>query len=140
MGSLEENKLSKYPVKEIPASKSFHPPFFVCTYWVRGVREEPPSSDLPQLPPTSQPSCGCPRHPQPPCDSLAQTVGLRQATASSQQKGCGESELSQGDGGGQMGTEPGPVYLSPLPDSHPPSMGCLPAWVAELSPAAHAGA
>ena len=48
----------------------------------------------------------------------------------------GESELSQGDGGGQMGTESGSVYLSPPSDASPPSMGCLSALVAELSPVA----
>ena len=72
---------------------------------------------------------------QPPCDSPAHTARLRQQLLLSI-RGNGESEVSQGDGGGQMGTESGSVYLSPPSDASPPSMGCFSAIVAELSPVA----
>lgn len=69
------------------------------------------------------------------------TLQLTQQDSDRQQlplsiRGYGESELSQGDGGGQTGTESGSVYLSPPSDASPPSMGCLSALIAELSPIA----
>jgi len=35
-----KKKFSRYPMAEIPVSKSFHCPFLICTYWVRVHREE----------------------------------------------------------------------------------------------------
>jgi len=74
-----------------------------------------------------------------PSATLAQTGGSERQQLPLSKRREGDSGLSQRDGGRQMRTQPGSVYLSPSSDARPPSMGCLSTQVAELSLAAHAG-
>ena len=108
---------------------------YVYSYEVREDREEPPSSDLlPQPPPTSWPGSKSPSGCKQFCslDNEAQTVNSLHSA-----KRKGKNGLSRGDSVGQMETESASVYLSSPSDVCPPAIGCLPGWVAELSPTAH---
>ena len=136
--SVEEKVFSRSPV-EISASNSFScPPLVRLQLWSQrgqggAPQFWPPSSASTNLlarlwvslsPSGSNQLCSL--------ESEAQTDNsIRSA------KRKGKNGLSRGDGGGQMETESGSVYLSSPSDVCPPAIGCLPGCIAELSPTAY---
>lgn len=118
MGSLQVSRLGRYPVDKFLLSKPFHllsPEFAFPGSEGRGGNPHP--GLLPQPPPSSRAGCGL---------WFRQWGSDRQHPPLSERR-QDEWGLSQGDGGGQMGSEPGPMCPHhPLMPVHLPWAACQP--------------